>query len=73
MTQLTKEQETVVASILQRYFEAETDFELTHIGALQLIDFLNENVGKYYYNKGIADAEAFLSEKVSDLVMLEKE
>ncbi|MGL4663169.1 MAG: DUF2164 domain-containing protein [Culicoidibacterales bacterium] len=73
MIKLTKEQETAVANELQYYFESHTDFELSQIAALQLIDFLNEKVGKYYYNRGIADAEAFLSEKVSDLVMLEKE
>lgn len=72
MTKLTKEQEITVASELQRYFETETEYSLTQIGALQLIDFLNDHVGKYYYNKALVDAEAFLNEKVADLIMLEQ-
>lgn len=72
MLKLTKEQETVVMNELQRYFANETEIELSQIATLQLIDFLNEHVGKYYYNQALRDAEVFLSEKVSDLIMLEK-
>lgn len=72
MLKLTKEQEQLVKEQLQIYFENQLDIELSQIGALQLIDFLNANVGKYYYNKAIHDAEHFMTDKVSDLVMLEK-
>lgn len=72
MIKLTKEQEEIVSGELQRYFASNTDFELSQFGALQLIDFLNENIGKYYYNKAITDAENFMNDKVADLVMLEK-
>lgn len=72
MIKLTKEKETQVAEKLQRYFIHNTDFELSQFTALQLVDFLNEEIGSYYYNQAIADAESFMNDKVADLVLLEK-
>lgn len=72
MIKLTKDQEIGVVNQLQNYFKKNTEFELSQVETLHFIDFLNEHIGKYYYNQGIVDAEAFMSDKISDLVMLEK-
>ena len=72
MLKLTKDQEVDVADQLKNYFKTNTECEFSQVEVLHLIDFLNEHIGKYYYNQGIVDAEVFMNDRISDLVMLEK-
>ncbi len=71
--QFTKEQRDMLAPQLKEYMEEELDVEITGLQTQLLLGYVTENIGKYYYNKGIEDAAAMMSQKVEDLYVLMKE
>lgn len=71
--QFSKEQTEEVRETLKTYFDSELEIELGNLQAVMFIDFLNQHIGKQYYNLGIADAMAAIKEKTDDLVLLIKE
>lgn len=46
------------------YFDTELDQPIGDIGAELLLDFLQEDIGAYYYNKGLSDAQAAFRQQV---------
>ena len=50
---------------LRAYFGRERGEELGELGAILIYDFVAEEVGPYFYNKGIEDAQA-LVERFAD-------
>lgn len=70
-----KEKETIVRKI-QFYFDQELDQEMGQFDAEFLLDFFSEEVGGYYYNRGLYDAQAFIEKKMEsvseDIYQLEK-
>jgi len=57
----------LLTSKLQKYFEQELDQELAQFDGEFLLDFITENMGVYFYNKGLQDAQAILACKVDDI------
>jgi uncharacterized protein (DUF2164 family) len=62
-----KEQKAHIVNKLQRYFEDELDQEIGDFDAEFLLDFFSTQVGKYYYNQGLNDAQAALSAQLDNL------
>ncbi|QWP78003.1 DUF2164 domain-containing protein [Lysobacter sp. K5869] len=52
---------------LQRYFSEELKQSIGRFDAEFMLDFLSEELGAYYYNRGVADAQAVLAARVDDL------
>lgn len=52
---------------LQQYFLEEWDTEVGDLKADLLLDFLLEEIGPVVYNAAIADAQAYLRDRVADL------
>ncbi|WP_286234843.1 DUF2164 domain-containing protein [Thalassotalea sediminis] len=52
---------------LQRYFEQELCFELEQFDADFLLDFIGDNLGSYFYNQGIYDAQQIITNKVDHI------
>lgn len=61
------EKEHIVGK-LQTYFEKELQHEITQFEAEFLIDFFSDEVGSYYYNKGLSDAQALINLKMDDVM-----
>ena len=70
---LPKEQKEKAAILIKEYFEEELDTEIGLLRAGFFVDFLSEQIGKYFYNKGIADCSTYMEEKVEDLFLLMKD
>jgi uncharacterized protein (DUF2164 family) len=65
--ELAKEtQERLLASI-KRYFDEELETEIGDLKARLLLDFFLEELGPSVYNRAIADAQAWLTERTADL------
>jgi len=60
------EKEVLITKV-QAYFNNELNQELEQFDAEFLLDFFTEKVGAYFYNKGLADAQAVLEEKVDNI------
>lgn len=57
------ETEQLVVKI-QRYFEQELDQDLGQFDAEFLLDFFSKEVGAYFYNRGLFDAQTVVSAKL---------
>ena len=68
MEKITFEREVKRALIrkVQAYFVSELDVEIGDIGTELLLDFLQEEIGAFYYNKGLHDAQVALRQQVEN-------
>jgi uncharacterized protein (DUF2164 family) len=66
--ELPKETRDILARVLSRYLKDELDLEVEGFDAVFLADFIAENLGPYFYNQGLADAQALLSKKTDEIV-----
>ncbi len=60
------EKETIVHK-LQQYFTAELGHDIGQFDAEFLLDFFSEEVGPYYYNKGLDDARSVLASRFEEI------
>ena len=52
---------------LQTYFTKEMDQDLGQFECEFLLDFISKEMGAYYYNKGLSDAQVIVSSKLDDI------
>lgn len=65
--ELSKETKKELVTSIKRYFAENLDQEIGDLKALLLLDFCLKEVGPSIYNKAIADAQAFIHDKLNDL------
>lgn len=74
--EFNKEEKESIVKKIQFYFDQELDQELGQFDAEFLLDFFSEEVGGYYYNRGLYDVQAYLEKKIEtiaeDIYQLEK-
>lgn len=61
------EEKALLVGKLQRYFSEELKQAIGRFDAEFMIDFISDELGAYYYNRGVADAQAVLAAKAEDL------
>ena len=62
-----EERETLVRKI-RLYFREELDQDLGQFDAEFLLDFFTEEVGPYFYNRGLYDSQAILESRLENVV-----
>lgn len=65
--EFTNQEKAVLVEKLQRYFDNELDQELGQFDAEFLLDFIAKEIGVYFYNRGLYDAQAVLDHKFDEL------
>jgi len=65
--ELPKETRDALAAAISRYLKDELDVEVTGFDAVFLTDFVTERFGPYFYNQGLADAQALLAKKLDEM------
>lgn len=58
------EQKNQIVHKIKRYFDDELQQEIGQFDAEFLLDFFSEQVGAYYYNQGLLDAQAVISDRL---------
>jgi uncharacterized protein (DUF2164 family) len=71
--EISKEIKKKVKEEIIRYFAIERDEDIGELSAELFLDFITEKIGPVFYNQGVRDAQAFLSEKLEDLYGIEKQ
>ena len=66
--EFSNDEKEFIVGKLKKYFERELDQEITQFEAEFLIDFFSKEVGGYYYNKGLSDAQDLISLKLDDVI-----
>ena len=65
--QFSKEEKAAIVRKLQLYFSEELRQQVGPFDAEFLIDFISEELGAYYYNRGVQDAQVVLAGKLEDI------
>ena len=63
----SKEEKELITKKIQLYFKEELDREIGQFDALFLLDFFADEIGAYFYNRGLYDAQAILERRVEDI------
>ncbi len=58
---LEREERDDAANRLRAYFERERGEELGELGATLLLEFIAEEIGPHFYNKGLRDAQSYIA------------
>jgi uncharacterized protein (DUF2164 family) len=54
------------------YFENERNEELGDLAASMVLDFIIKDMAPYFYNQGVLDAYKYLSDRVEDVLSIQK-
>lgn len=69
MSEITfsKDEKALIVRKLQLYFSEELKQQIGQFDAEFLLDFISRELGAYYYNRGLYDAQAALNAKLEDV------
>jgi len=65
--EFNEHEKAAIIGKIKLYFREELDQEIAQFDAEFLLDFFSEEVGAYYYNRGLADARVILEEKLETI------
>ncbi|GAB3029543.1 MULTISPECIES: DUF2164 domain-containing protein [Oleiagrimonas] len=63
----SREEKDRIIGRIKRYFSEELDQEIGQFDAEFLLDFFAEDIGAYFYNRGLYDAQTALSARLDDV------
>lgn len=70
--ELSKEKRDQMVGEIKNYFENERDEELGDLAASLILDFFIEKLAPEFYNQGIYDSYQFMTDRVEDLLGIQK-
>ena len=62
-----KPERDAIVALIQRYFVDELDSSIGAIPAEMLLAFFGEKIGPFYYNQGLADAQAVFAKSIDNI------
>lgn len=65
--EFSSEEKDVICRKIQLYFKEELDQEIGQFDAGFLLDFFAEEMGAYFYNRGLYDAQAILENQLANI------
>lgn len=63
----TNEERDVICRKIQLYFQEELEREIGQFDAGFLLDFFAKEIGPYFYNRGLYDAQAVLESRLENI------
>ncbi|PPU68946.1 DUF2164 domain-containing protein [Xanthomonas pisi] len=63
----TEGERAAIIRKVQLYFSEELKQQIGRFDAEFLLDFFTEEVGAYFYNRGVYDAQAIIAKQLDDL------
>ena len=70
--EFTNEQKQQGIKAIKNFFSESRGEDLGDLAAMLIFEFIGEQFGPYYYNKGINDTKYYIQEKLEDVYSLEK-
>lgn len=65
--EFSKEEKALLVKKIQLYFNDELDQSIGQFDAEFLLDFFAEEMGVYFYNRGLYDAQTILESKMENI------
>jgi len=63
----TREEREIICRKIQLYMREELEQEIGQFDAGFLLDFFTEEIGGYFYNRGLYDAQAILQGRLENI------
>jgi uncharacterized protein (DUF2164 family) len=63
----SKEEKATIVRKIKLYFSEELEQEIGQFDAEFLLDFFSEEVGAYYYNRGLYDARSVITSRLENI------
>lgn len=63
----SREETAAITGKLRAYFRDELEVDLATLPAEMLLDFLGREIGPFFYNRGLYDAQAVVAKKAEDI------
>ena len=63
----SKEEMEILTKKIKLYFSGELDHEIGQFDSQFLLDFISEEIGPYYYNRGLYDAQSVLENRMESI------
>jgi uncharacterized protein (DUF2164 family) len=65
--EFNSDEKSAIGRKIQLYFQEELEQEIGQFEAEFLLDFFAEQIGPYFYNRGLYDAQAVLDNRIEDI------
>ena len=65
--EFTREEREVICRKIQLYFQEELEQEIGQFDAGFLLDFFADEIGAWFYNRGLYDAQAILETRLESV------
>jgi uncharacterized protein (DUF2164 family) len=65
--EFSREQRAAIVALIQAHFDEELDGPIGALPAETLLTFFTETIGPFYYNQGLADAQAVFAKSLDDI------
>jgi len=65
--QFSTQEKAILVDKLKKYFDQELRQDIGQFDCEFLLDFISTEIGAYYYNRGVSDAQAIVLGKMEDL------
>ena len=66
--EFNNEQKEVLIGKLQKYFTDELDQDIGQFDTEFLLDYISTEIGCYFYNRGLQDAQIILADRIENIV-----
>lgn len=63
----SKQEKAILVGKIQAYFLKELDQDIGRFDADFLLDFFSEEIGSYFYNRGLYDAQTILEARMESI------
>ncbi|GGO87552.1 hypothetical protein GCM10011348_41010 [Marinobacterium nitratireducens] len=67
MIEFSREEKALIVRRIQLYFREELEQDIGQFDAEFLLDFFAEELGAYFYNRGLYDAQAVLEKRLDSI------
>ena len=64
----SREESADITAKLRAYFRDELEMDLAALPAEMLLDFLGREIGPFFYNRAVYDAQVVVTKKAEDIV-----
>lgn len=65
--EFSKGEKEVIINKIKLYFSEELNQEIGQFDAQFLLDFFAEEIGAYFYNRGLYDAQSILEQRLGEI------
>lgn len=65
--EFSRDEKDAISRKIQMYFREELEQDIGQFDAEFLLDFFAEEIGAYFYNRGLYDAQAVLASRLEDI------